>query len=385
MSAPAHARLALAGTAAIMVLCGAAPPVLVPGGIYDKPFMKRDLGRTLLGGYAEAQFRYEREAGVSDGVTFLLERLNLFTFTPVSERVRLATEIEIEEGGEEVKIELAILDFEIHPAVTMRAGMLLSPLGRFNLSHDSPANPLTDRPLVSTELIPSTLSEPGAGFYGHLFPSPSSRVSYELYAVNGFDEGVLDNDEGGTRIPPGRGNLEDENRHPSLVGRIAASPRPSWELGVSAHAGPYSRYRAEGAAIDERRDLVLVALDGEARRGRLSGQFEWARARIDVPANLRGLYAESQEGLYLQLAARLLENVAPALPGSHAGVAGRVDLLDLDTRVDGDSRRRFTVGLQFHPSAETVFKLDYQRERARDRFDNPTDAAALLFSLATYF
>ena len=167
----------------------------VPGGIYDKPFIVRT-GRANLGGYLDAQARYAREAGVSE-FTFLLQRLNLFVFAPVSERVRVAAEIEFEDGGEEVKIELGIVDFEIHPSATFRAGILLSPLGRFNLAHDSPANELTDRPLVSTEILGVTLSEPGMGFLGTLYPSERSRITYEAYLTNGFDDGVLTEGEGG--------------------------------------------------------------------------------------------------------------------------------------------------------------------------------------------
>ena len=33
---------------------------------------------------------------------------------------------------------MAILDYELQPAVTFRGGMILTPLGKFNLAHDSP-------------------------------------------------------------------------------------------------------------------------------------------------------------------------------------------------------------------------------------------------------
>ena len=36
----------------------------VPGGVYDKPFQGRLLGRTAIGGYAEAHARYERVDGL---------------------------------------------------------------------------------------------------------------------------------------------------------------------------------------------------------------------------------------------------------------------------------------------------------------------------------
>ena len=62
----------------------------------------------------------------------------------------------------------------------LRGGMLLSPLGRFNLSHDSPLNEFTDRPLVSTEILGVALSEPGFGALGPFGLSTTGRITYEV-------------------------------------------------------------------------------------------------------------------------------------------------------------------------------------------------------------
>ena len=63
----------------------------------------------------------------------------------------------------------------------------------------------------------------------------------------------------------------------------------------------------------------------------------------------------------------------------------RLEGVDFDAGTDGDSQRRLTLGLNFRPEAEAVFKLDYQRHRSVDPFDNQVQGAALLFSAATYF
>ncbi|MCZ6681321.1 MAG: hypothetical protein O7E52_29240 [Candidatus Poribacteria bacterium] len=247
----------------------------------------------------EAHFRFEREEGITEEVTFELKRFNLFTYTPVSDRARIASELEFEEGGEEIKIELATIDFEIHEALTFRGGIILSPLGRFNLAHDSPANDLTDRPLVSTEITGTALSEAGMGFFGAFYPSANSRLTYELYAVNGFNDGVLGGSPDGTRIPEGKGNFEDNNQNPAFVGRVAISPHPSLEVGVSGHTGPYNVHTVEGLEVDEKRSLTIFVLDGEVRWNRFELQGEYARASVDIPEQLLGLQAEDQQGLYL--------------------------------------------------------------------------------------
>ncbi|HUF68172.1 MAG TPA: hypothetical protein VMM79_05910, partial [Longimicrobiales bacterium] len=69
-------------------------------------------------------------------------------------------------------------------------------------------------------------------------PLGAGRVTYEVYAaVNGFDERLIIDSESGTRIPAGADNLEDENRSPAFVGRVAWSPHLSLEVGASAHHG----------------------------------------------------------------------------------------------------------------------------------------------------
>ena len=150
----------------------------VPGGAYDKPHLfKLASGRAALGGYAEVHFRFEKEDGITEEKTFVPMRFNLFFHSAVSDRFRMAAELEFEEGTEEILLEMAVLDFEIHPSLMFRAGMLLTPLGKFNLAHDSPSNKMTDRPVVSTEIIPTALSEPGMGVLGAFYTSDGKRMT----------------------------------------------------------------------------------------------------------------------------------------------------------------------------------------------------------------
>ncbi|MDA1191332.1 MAG: hypothetical protein O3A46_06565, partial [Candidatus Poribacteria bacterium] len=337
------------------------------------------------GGYIDAQYRFERENGVTDEATFVLERFNVFTFTPVSDRVRVASELEIEEGGEEIKLELATVDFEAHPSLNLRAGMILSPLGKFNLAHDSPANDLTDRPLVSVELLGVTLSEPGMGVYGSLYPLRTMRVTYEAYAVNGFHDGVIEGVPEGTRVAAGKGNFEDNNANPAFVGRIAANPVRALEIGASAHTGIYNSHTVEGLAIDDKRRMTIYAADWDARVGSVELIGEYARVQVETPVEFGGLLQEDQQGFYVQLNGHFLAGVFPALPQSRFTGVARFDWVDFDANGDGDDHRRITLGINFRPVEDTVFKLDWQRDHARDPFLNPSESASILFSAASYF
>ena len=357
----------------------------VRGGVYDKPFQTRLLGRTAIGGYAEVHARYQRVDGASEESGFEAKRFNLFTSTRVSDFVSMAAEVEFEDGAREIKLEYAAIDVRLHPLFSLRGGMLLSPLGRFNLSHDSPLNEFTDRPLVSTEVLGVALSEPGVGALGRVPVGRRGRITWELYATNGFHDGVVTGSGDGTRIPLGRGNFEDNNASPAVVTRVAWSPGVRHEFGVSAHRGAYNVWSRDGHRVDERRDVQITVLDAETSLLGVALRGEAAVASIDVDPGLAGPYADRQRGLYAEAVRPFGRGWVRTVPGSQFALKARVDAVDFDTDRAGDSRVQLTLGLNFRPTTDSVLKLDLVRGRSRDRFNNPSEHAFLLASLATYF
>lgn len=364
-----------------------APPPFVKGGSYDKPHLfKLASGRANFGGYAEAHFRFEKTNGIVEERTFVPKRFNMFFHSFVSERFRMAAELEFEEGTEEILLELAILDFELHPALTFRAGMLLSPLGKFNLAHDSPSNKMTDRPLVSTQIIPTALSEPGAGIFGAFYPSPTTRLTYELYAVNGLDSDLVGESDEGTRIAEGRHNVEDNNNSPALTGRLGISPIPKADFGISFHQGQYNTTFLEDISIDEARHVTIFALDADYAWKSLQFLGEYARASIDLPPGLIGsIYASRQQGFYIQGSASFFKDTLPTIPDGYFEGVVRCDWVDFDTDLIGDHQKRLTLGLNFRPSLNSVFKFNYLYNWSRDRNNVEEPGAGVLCSVATYF
>ncbi len=133
--------------------------------IYAKPFIKAP--KAVLGGYMDFEVTDCNGAAkdCSEGLEFDQVRFIPFIYSQVTDRIQVAAEIEFEHGGTdnnqgdgEVKVEFATFDYLIEDWVNFRAGIILSPLGRFNLLHDSPLNDLTHRPLFSRFIIPTTLS-----------------------------------------------------------------------------------------------------------------------------------------------------------------------------------------------------------------------------------
>jgi hypothetical protein len=362
-----------------------APP-LVKGGIYDRPYLFRPSSRLAIGGYAETMIRSEWEEGIHENISFEARRFNIFIFSSIAPFIKLTSELEFEHGTEEIKLETALIDIQFFEELNLRGGILLSPLGKFNIAHDSPRNEFTDRPLVSTRIIPTTLSEAGFGFYGSFYPSDDHRITYETYLVNGLnDDLILAGD--GTSIPAGRQAAfeEDNNGSPALVGRLAWIPEFGLELGVSLHTGLYNTFKKEGLVVDARRRLTLLAIDGEYQAGDVSLQGEYARATIGIPPSLIGLFAETQQGFYGQAVYSLFDHVLPMFPQSRLSLAVRYDFIDLDAAVDGDDIRRLSIGTTLRLVPDTIIKLDYQRNWTYDRLKNQTHSAAIQFGIATYF
>ncbi len=350
------------------------------GGIYSRPFVKKFGKGTFLGGYFDTEFKNTFDTG-NDVTTFDQHRLIPFIYAEIHPRLHFGSEIEFEHGGfvsgdptegtdGEIKIEFATLDFSIYEWLNFRGGLILSPLGRFNLLHDSPMNELTDRPLVARNIIPTTLSEVGVGFFGTMYPSEMSVLSYEIYAVNGFNQDLMT--PSGTNLREGRGGAgSDNNRAKSLVSRVAFSPLLGVEIGNSIHTGAYS---------DNSEDwLTLWALDGAFTRGSFEFLGEYAHAYVENGSN--------QHGVYGQIGYRFLHGAFSALPGSFFTGLVRYDWIDLTAGQIGANQDRLTVGLNFRPVQETVFKVDYAflGSTASGTSNRMDDGGQLAFSLATYF
>lgn len=357
----------------------------VAGGIYDKPYLGRLFGRAAIGGYAEAHFRYGRVDGTTDELRFVPKRFNLFTFAQVSDFIQLAAELEFEDGTEEILLEFAVIDFTIHRAITFRGGQLLVPLGRFNLSHDSPINEFTDRPIEAEDIIGVALSMPGFGLLGQFPIGRRSRITYEVYAINGYDEGVIGDSEDGTFIPNGKQNIENENKKLAGVGRVSFSPNLGWELGLSGYAGAYNSSEEDGLVVAEDQYITMAVLDFEALPLgiRLSG--EGTLASVDIPQSLQATFASRQAGVYIDALWDFGRAWIKTMPRSYFTVGARWDYADFDRDRPGRDINQITLGANFRPTSDTVFKLNYVRGREHDEFNNAADLARILFSVATYF
>lgn len=402
----ASASLVLAVTAAPPVCAqepDSAPPrrirarldsIPVQGGIYNRPFLV-SIGRTAVGGYLEGNTNYFRQDGVSEGFSMELRRFNVFLFSSIGSRIRFISELEFEHGTEEIGLETALVDFIVNPSFVVRAGIILPPLGAFNVNHDGPRWDVVDRPLVSTEIIPATLSEIGFGAHGRLFPR-GFTVTYDAYLSNGLGDGVILNDAGRTRLASGKGTglvAGDNNGRPGVSGRIGFQRRNLGELGLSYYGATYNTFSVDGRDIDARRAVRLAALDLNTEVHSVSLRGELAFAWIDVPDDLRELFGDRQWGVHVDAVVPMFRPRIRGLTDPVVNAVARVERVDFNRGrftgtgdPIGDEISAVTLGLSFRPVAGTVFKANYRYERLRDfQGNDPVRRAGFQFGLATYF
>ena len=112
---------------------------------------------------------------------------------------------------------------------------------------------------------------------------------------------------------------------------------------------------------------------------------EAARASIDIPPGLSGIYASRQHGVYVEGVRSFGRGWVSTMPSSSFAAKVRFDYVDFDADQRGGTTGQVSLGMNFRPTQDSVLKLDYVRGRSRDEFNNLGEHAFVLFSLATYF
>jgi hypothetical protein len=395
--------------------------------IYAKPFLSAP--KATIGGYAD--IKYGSLTGPTlDNLSrnsFNQERMVPFIYADITDRVKFATEIEMERGGTNspgangtnagsMQLEFAQLDYLVHEAINIRAGILLMPVGKFNLLHDSPLNDLPDRPMVDRLVIPSTWFESGAGIYGTLYPSSLSKLDYEVYVVNGMGcngQGTTVTDVNGVRNC--RGSVSrDLNDNKGVVGRVAFSPFLGVEIAGSSFYGLYNNRNAAG--VNNQSDHIgIYALDWTLQRGpfEIIGEAAWSRITGNQGTTVATQGPDGMFGYYIQGNYHFMPDFLKKWAPGHFTEAStftaviRWETVDTDT---GNKTRlangqisnqrdleRLTFGLNFRPIEDTVFKFSYmfntQKNTSITNFvNNPgnnqttlIDGNGFLFMAATYF
>ena len=342
-------------------------------------------GWLAYGGHAELRAADDRVAGISNPDWMSVPRLSAFASLRINPRVAFAGEATYDRVTDDLVLERALVEARVGAAWYAHTGVIQPPLGRVNVEHDSPRNEFDRLSYVATELIGVPNPQLGIGAHGIRASRGGVPWTWELDLVSGYDEGVITEAAHGTRLPMGRNNFGTDSGAWGFAGRLAMQPDVVTEFGLSGYLGAYQAVQLDGVSIDPARATVLVVADARGRWLGLRLSAEAAAASVDVPSGLEGLYAERQWAASLEAGRTLREPVASALRNTSLVGAVRLEAVDYDAQIAGDSRYRVNTSLNLRQSTWSVLRAGWYYEFQRDRFDNLKPAAGLAFSLATYF
>ncbi|MFQ5780400.1 MAG: hypothetical protein ACE5HN_06390 [Nitrospiria bacterium] len=186
------------------------------------------------------------------------------------DRISLHVEVDFEHAATELELEFAYLDFLIHPALNVRAGSMLMPVGPLNEFHEPPLFYSVERPYVQKHIIPTTWMEGGIGIFGSPFPG----LRYRAYVVSSLQaEGF----SAGSGIRGGRGKVaKSESEDIVFVGRLEYLPVPGFDLGVSFYEGGADGTRKVGG------DANVTIFEWDVRLRAAGVDLQWVYAFIDI-------------------------------------------------------------------------------------------------------
>ena len=365
---------------------------------YTRPFLGMEQRPVAIGGYLEANTIYSGEDGINEGLSFQARRFTMFMSASGSRRIKFLSELEFEEGGREINIEFAAMDVGFHPALNVRGGIIMNPIGAFNQNHDGPKWEFVERPDVAVNLLPATWSNPGFGLYGKINQG-NWVLGYEAYLSNGFDGNIIDNEENRTFLPAAKENIErfeeSNNGNPLLTGKVAVKNRNIGEIGMSYMGGFYNTYEEDGLQLDQKRRLDVFAVDINTTihptGTYIVGEGSWIF--IDVPKTFTQQFGNQQRGFFVDVVQPVLQKNIFGWVNATLNIALRIDHVDWnleqfnETGEDiGDKLWAITPAISFRPSSQTVFRLNYRKQWQTDLLNNPPAlSASWLFGFSTYF
>lgn len=366
--------------------------------VYTRPFLQLGKLPVALGGYAEANYQYLQEDGISEGHQFQMRRLTLFVSSSISKRIKFLSEIEFEDGTKEINIEFASVDFEFAPLLNMRGGIVMNPIGAFNQNHDGPKWEFIDRPVSATQMLPATWSNVGFGVFGKKY-TKDWVYAYEAYLTNGFDDKIIDNAENKTFLPASKENKdrfeESFNGSPLFTGKIALRNRKIGELGLSYMGGVYNKYQDDGLQLDIKRRVYIYAMDFNTTLPKINTfiNAEWAWVNVDVPETYTEQFGRKQQGGFIDFVQPVIKKPVFGFEKSVINAALRLEYVDWNkgkfkSTGDNISDEVFSIvpAISWRPNAQTVIRLNYRYNWQKDILGNPpTKLAGFQFGVSTYF
>jgi hypothetical protein len=148
--------------------------------------------------------------------------------------------------------------------------------------------------------------------------------------------------------------------------------------------GVYTPKDPDGEPYGGARPVALATVDGARPLGGFGLAYEAGFAHADVPNDLEELFAQDQWGGALTLSRTLRAPLWKCWENSALSGAVRVEGVDYDLGVAGDSRRRVSTTLDLRQRPFGILRWGWFYEWTYDRLGNSTPSAGLTLSAGTF-
>ncbi len=366
--------------------------------VYNRPFLQLGKLPVALGGYAEANYQYLQEDGITEGHQFQMRRMTLFVSSSISKRIKFLSEIEFEDGTKEINIEFASIDFEFSPLLNFRGGIVMNPIGAFNQNHDGPKWEFIDRPISATQMLPATFSNVGFGLYGKKF-AKDWVYGYEAYLTNGFDDKIIANGENRTFLPATKENKnrfeESINGSMLLTTKVAVRNRKIGEIGLSYMGGVYNKFEEDGLVLDKKRRVDVFGIDFNTILPQINTAIntEWAWVKVNVPDTYSEQFGRHQQGGFIDIIQPVLKKPMFGFEKAVLNAGVRLEYVDWNKgkfKATGsniaDEVFSIVPTISWRPTSQTVIRFNYRYNWQKDILGNPpAKLAGFQFGVSTYF
>lgn len=263
-------------------------------------------------------------------------RWQLFSEVEIGNAVDL-TEHTVSNDEAELDLERLYLDYRSTPALSVRIGKFLTPVGRWNQIHADPLVWTVSRPVTTT--APFARHATGAMVYGTLSLG-GHDLDYNLYVDDSAQLDPTQQDE----TP-----FEDNGTTVALKNafRRAAGARAVYHLLNDTLAVGMSYLRMDLSDIDERKALYGVDVLWSMRRTEFSG--EW-------------VYRDSLGGSETDERGGFVQAVLPVT--QHLYFIGRHERYK--TVILADAANVTSLGLTYRPHVAVAFKLEFRSGSGND-------------------
>ncbi len=312
-------------------------------------------------GYADFHYNNPKTGTMDDGddVQTDFHRFVLGWGYRWSDSVRFDAEIDYEHNADEIELEYAMLEIDVAPSVSIRAGSLLMPIGPMNEFHEPPLYYSVERPYLQVSIIPTSWMENGVGLAGR---GLEGRLAYRAYLVTGLDANGFTTMNG---LRGGRSKgVKSTANDLAFAGRLEyRAMTTGLTLGGSAYLGKTGQNDPSLGDVD----VSLLELDARYRSGRidLKGALVWIS--IDgadaVSTAVGETVGSAMQGWNVEAGLHLLTKTAPTDPGLVLFV--RREQFDTNHEVPtgfardlAAKRDIWTAGLAYYPDDRVVVKAD---------------------------